>query len=90
LSDETWVNGSGTGRKYVIIFPGEDPKEFAKLRMRANGWMFWSCFAGRTKGTTLVWDKSWGKINSKTYQERILPFIQQSWPFQTLTSRCHV
>jgi hypothetical protein len=78
-SDETWVNGLGSGRKFVMVFPGEDPQEFAKVRMRANGWMFWACFAGNTKGSSLVWEKSWGKINSATYQEHILPLFKQFW-----------
>ena len=62
-----------------MVFPGEDPQEFAKIRHRANGWMFWACFAGRNKGTSLIWDKSWGKINAASYQEHILPLFHQFW-----------
>jgi len=74
-SDETWVTGLGTGRKYVLVFPGEDTGEFASPRMRANGWMFWGCFAGQFKGPGLVWQKAWGRINSETYQQRIMPLF---------------
>lgn len=41
--------------------------------------MFWACFAGETKGTSLVWEKKWGKVNSASYQQRILPLFHQFW-----------
>lgn len=78
-TDETWVNGLGAGRRFITLFAGEDPQDFAHFRMRANGWMFWGCFAGKIKGPGLVWDKKWGKINSETYQARILPLLKAFW-----------
>jgi hypothetical protein len=41
-TDETWVNGLGSGRRWVTVFAGEDPQKFSKVRMRANG----GCFGG--------------------------------------------
>ena len=47
--------------------------------MRANGWMFWACFAGKVKGPSIVWQKEWGKITAEAYQARICPLIKTFW-----------
>lgn len=39
--------------------------------------MFWGCFAGSRKGPCLLWEKDWGKLNSESYCERIVPLIEQ-------------
>lgn len=78
-SDETWVNGLCSGRRWVTIGPGEDAQEFAAARFKPHGWMFWACFAGTTKGPSLIWEKKWGKINSASYQQRVLPLLQAFW-----------
>ena len=39
--------------------------------------MFWGCFYGSIKGPGVFWEKDWGTINAKTYQERILPIVAQ-------------
>ena len=38
--------------------------------------MFWACFNGTEKGPYLFWEKEWGKINSETYCQRIVPLVQ--------------
>jgi transposase len=76
-TDETWINGLGTARRFITVFPGEDPLDLARPRTKANGWMFWACFAGEIKGPCIVWDKRWGRINSQTYQAHILPVLLQ-------------
>ena len=45
-----------------------------KFRKR-NGWMFWGSFIGFEKGPKLVWEKSWGTIDSEQYCKRIVPLI---------------
>jgi hypothetical protein len=37
--------------------------------------MFWGCFHGSKKGPGLFWEKDWGKINSQSYCEKIVPII---------------
>ena len=40
--------------------------------------MFWGSISGRHgKGPTIYWDKSWGKINSQSYCEHIIPLIKE-------------
>ena len=36
-TDETWVNGMPLGNQRLTISPGENPKQFASVWMRANG-----------------------------------------------------
>ena len=78
-TDETWVTGVPLGTQWLTVRPDEDPKKFASVRMRANGWMFWGSIAGSKKGPCLVWDKSWGKITSAAYYKHIMPLIYAWW-----------
>lgn len=63
----------------MTVGPDEYAQEFARAKFKPNGWMFWACFAGKTKGPCLIWEKKWGKINSASYQERILPLLEVFW-----------
>jgi hypothetical protein len=40
-----------------------------------KGIMFWGSFAGKTKDPSILWDKSWGKINAENYCQQIIPLI---------------
>ncbi len=42
---------------------------------RQGGWMFWGSFAGIEKGPCLFWEKEWGTINKKTYQQHVVPLV---------------
>ena len=37
--------------------------------------MFWGCFSGVEKGPCVFWEKAWGKINSQSYCEFVLPHV---------------
>jgi hypothetical protein len=75
-TDETWA--TGYHRKYYVTrCAGEelDPTCINERVPKPKGWMFWGCFSGNIKGPCLFWEKAWGKINSSTYRQRILPVI---------------
>lgn len=78
-TDETWINGLSSGRRFVTVGPNETAREFARAKFRPNGWMFWGCFAGNQKGPAVIWEKEWGRINSESYQKRILPLLEAFW-----------
>ncbi len=76
-TDETWVTGSRHRKQYVTRKKGEelDPTCVLDRFQRRRGWMFWGCFSSNQKGPCVFWEKEWGKINSDTYCERIVPLI---------------
>lgn len=76
-TDETWVNGDCRARIFITRRPGEeyDLTCIAPKQKSSQGWMFWGSFAGSQKGPHLFWEKAWGKINSATYSERVLPLV---------------
>lgn len=77
-SDETWVTG-GTHRKvWITRRPGEElhPHCIIPKVQRKAGWMFWGCFAGKTKGPSLFWEKEWGTIGSESYIQHIIPLVE--------------
>ena len=37
--------------------------------------MFWACFHGTTKGSSVFWEKEWGSISEKIYRARIVPIL---------------
>ena len=37
--------------------------------------MFWACFHGITKGSSVFWEKEWGSILEEIYRARIVPII---------------
>lgn len=76
-TDETWVRGGHHRWQYVTRQKGEewDPTCIVEKHQRKRGWMFWGCFHGSKKGPGLFWEKDWGKINSQSYCEKIVPII---------------
>ena len=76
-SDETWVNGDRHTKTYISRRKGEewDSTCVVEKIQRRQGWMFWACFCGETKGPALFWEKEWGTINADRYQERIVPLV---------------
>jgi transposase len=76
-SDETWVTAGRHRRIHVTMKDGEElnPDCVVERVRRRQGWMFWACFSGTTKGPCLFWEKEWGTINTQSYIDRILPLI---------------
>ena len=37
--------------------------------------MFWGCFHGTIKGSSVFWEKNWGHIIMKSYIEHIIPVL---------------
>jgi transposase len=54
-SDETWVNAGKHRKVWITRRPGEElhPDYVIDKIQRKQGWMFWGCFAGATKGPVL-------------------------------------
>ena len=77
-SDESWVQSGRHRKQWVTRRAGEelDPTCVLIRHQRKRGWMFWGSFHSGKKGPAVVWDKTWGKINSKSYCERVLPLLR--------------
>jgi transposase len=77
-SDESWITGGHHRRIYVTRRPGEelDPTCVIEKHRKRNGWMFWGCFNGETKGPGIFWEKEWGTIRAESYCERIVPIVE--------------
>lgn len=58
FSDETWVNGTPPYRQWLTINTSENPDDFAEIRERPQGWMFWGSIHGKKLGPHLFWEKS--------------------------------
>lgn len=77
-TDETWVLGGNHRKVYVTRRADEElePTCIVQRPRRKQGWMFWGCFAGNKKGPGIVWDMNrWGTINAASYQQHIIPYI---------------
>ena len=77
FSDETWAVNDPQWKQWATIHNTEDPDDFALLRRRPNGWMFWGQFAGGKKGPAFFWERQYGGINAVKYQQHIIPLIHQ-------------
>ena len=76
-SDETWITGGRHRKVWITRKAGEELDDTClveKLRKR-QGWMFWGCFSGISKGPHLFWEKEWKSINKESYCERIVPLV---------------
>ena len=95
FSDETWAVNDPQWKQWATIHNTEDPDEFALLRRRPNGWMFWGQFAGRKKGPAFFWEKEYGGINAVKYQQHIIPLIHRFYQeeglemYQQDNAPCH-
>ena len=73
------MDTAGRHRKtYVTRRKGEDYEDdcVIEVEQRKKGWMFWGCFSGAWgKGPPIFWEKDWGKINSETYRQHIVPVV---------------
>jgi hypothetical protein len=67
FSDETWAVNDPMWKKWVTIHNMEDPDDFALLRRKPQGWMFWGCFAGGRRGPGYFWEKGYGGIDQYKY-----------------------
>jgi hypothetical protein len=76
-TDETWVNPGRHRKTWVTRKAGEElvPECVIDKIPKKIGWMFWGSFSGSLKGPGLFWEKDWGTIGAKSYQERIVPII---------------
>lgn len=77
-SDESWVQPGRHKKVKVTRRKGEAlHRDCVEPRVqRKIGWMFWGCISGLGKGPGIFWEKSWGKINSSSYCEHIVPVLE--------------
>ena len=40
--------------------------------------MFWGCFAGKSKGPGIFWEKDWGTINAESYWQYVI-LVVDGW-----------
>lgn len=91
FSDETWVNGTSPYRQWLTIHVTKNPDDFATIRERPNGWMFWASFYGGTKGPYLFWEKDSTKILKDEAGNPILDADrkeQKEWGYMNSTKYC--
>lgn len=91
FSDETWVNGTSPYRQWLTIHTSENPDDFATIRERPNGWMFWASFYGGTKGPFLFWEKDGTSILKDDDGNPILNDKgkeQKEWGYMNSTKYC--
>lgn len=97
VSDEVWATNDPMWKQWVTLGAEEDTAEFALLKRRPLGWMFWGSFAGGKKGPTFIWEKEFGGVTSHKYIFFILPMVasfcreEQLSAFQqdNAPSHCH-
>lgn len=47
------VNSINKNRRFITIFKIEDPNNFARIKQRVRGQIYWTCFTNIIKGTIL-------------------------------------
>jgi hypothetical protein len=75
FSDETWATNDPMWKQYITLHEEEDPEDFALLRRRPCGWMFWGSFSGSIKGPCFFWEKEYAGIGAEKYQRFIIPLV---------------
>jgi hypothetical protein len=79
-SDETWVSPGYHRRQFCTRLKGLSelylPDCITYRWQRKIGWMFWGCISRKYgKGPGLFWEKDWGSITAKSYQEYTFPMV---------------
>ncbi|KAK4193971.1 hypothetical protein QBC40DRAFT_131176, partial [Triangularia verruculosa] len=68
FSDETWATNNPMWKRWLTIHDSEDIEDWATIRQKPHGWMFWGMICGWEKAGSFVWEKEYGGINSEKYQ----------------------
>lgn len=80
FSDEVWAYGGAHTTSYVTVkLDGTDrfdPDNLQHKYSKLQAWMFHGVIMNNTKGPGTFWEKEWGAVTSKAYNEHILPQIQ--------------
>jgi hypothetical protein len=80
FSDEVWASGGAHTQSYITV--KEDGSERFALDTlqhkytKLPAWMFHRTIIAGQKGPALFWEKAWGSMNSKKYDQKILARIQ--------------
>jgi len=86
FSDEVWAHGGAFTQSYVTVLIEGDPEAIRKDRYlpkcvqhkygKQPAWMFHGVICGGKKGPATFWEKEWGSMNSRKYNEVILSQVQ--------------
>ena len=86
FSDEIWAQGGAFTESYITVLVEGDPKAIHKDRYHPQNlqhkyskqpsWMFHRTICGGMKGPATFWEKEWGSMDSRKYNEIILSQIQ--------------
>jgi hypothetical protein len=86
FSDEVWAHGGAFTQSYVTVLVEGDPEAIRKDRYlpeclqhkysKQPAWMFHGVICGGKKGPATFWEKEWGSMDSKKYNEIILSQVQ--------------
>jgi hypothetical protein len=86
FSDEVWAHGGAFTQSYVTVLVEGEPEDIQADRYRPEclqhkygkqpAWMFHGTIYKGKRGPGTFWEKEWGSMNSRKYNEVILSQIQ--------------